>query len=128
MKGALLLLLRIQRKAEAGGINPALAELAQTPCSLVLRQGICDPRQLRGIGDCSKAVVLFGEADSGILRLTGPLYGGLSLTCHIFVAVQDDLRPERRVATHFDCQMAPVRIEDMKGIMIHRPGAQPNKR
>jgi hypothetical protein len=92
MKSALFLFVQIQSKAETGGINPTLTELAQTPCSLVLRQGICDLRQLRGIVDCSKAVVLFSEADSGFLRLTS----------HVFVTVQHYLRPERRMTAHFD--------------------------
>src|SRR5688500_5708217 len=38
-KGAPLLLFQIQRKAEAGGINPTLAELAQAPCSPLCGQG-----------------------------------------------------------------------------------------
>jgi hypothetical protein len=47
----------------------------------------------------------------------------LRLTDHVFVAVQNDLRSERRMATHLDRQMPPVRIEDMKRIMIDvRPG------
>src|SRR5271167_3829472 len=65
LKGASLLLFQIESKTEAGGINPTLAELEQAPCNLVPRQGICDLRQARGVGDSSKAVVLLEEADYG---------------------------------------------------------------
>ena len=45
MKPALLLLIQIEREAQAGGINPTLADLAQLPYSPLLGQGVCDLRQ-----------------------------------------------------------------------------------
>ena len=80
----------------------------QPPCGLFLRQGICDFCQIRGIGNAGEAVVLFGECYAGLLRLTGD----------IFVTIENDLRPEWRVTTHFDRHVTPVRVPDMKGIMI----------
>ena len=108
MKGASLLLFQIESKTEAGGINPTLAELEQAPCNLVPRQGICDFCQVCGVGDRSKAVVLFAEVDGSFLRLTG----------HILVTVQHHLCPEGRVPAHLDGEVPPVRVQDMKRVMI----------
>src|SRR5260370_39585474 len=104
MKGGSLLLVQIESKTEAGGINPTLTDLEQAPCNLVPRQGICDLRQVCGVGDRSKAVVLFAEVDSGFLRLTGP----------VLVPVQHHLCAEGWVSTHLDRQVPPVRVQDMK--------------
>ena len=68
MKGAPFLLLQIQSKTKTGRINPPLTKLPQPPCNLVVRQGICDLRQLGGVGDGSKAMVLLGEAAAGFWR------------------------------------------------------------
>src|ERR1700758_4287901 len=39
------LLVEVEPEAQARGVDPALAELAQPPYSRILRQGICDPSQ-----------------------------------------------------------------------------------
>src|SRR6516164_8352773 len=60
-KSAALLLVEIQPEAQARGIDPALADLAQPPYSRILRQGICDPGQARRVGDRSEAVADLAE-------------------------------------------------------------------
>jgi hypothetical protein len=89
---AALLLVEVEPEAQARGIDPALADLAQPPYSRILRQGICDPSQARGIGDRGEAVVDLAECYPRRLRLTG----------HVFVAVEYDLRAERRMPRHLD--------------------------
>ena len=73
-KNAALLLFQVQREAQTGGINPTFTELAQTPCGLIPRQGVCDLRQIRGVGNCRKTVVLFGETDVSGARLTSDVF------------------------------------------------------
>jgi hypothetical protein len=46
LKGALLLFFQVQHETQAGIVDPTFPELAQSPCSLFFRQGICDLRQL----------------------------------------------------------------------------------
>ncbi len=108
MKPTLLLLVQIEREAQAGGIDPTLAELAQPPYSLLLRQGVCDLRQARRVGDMSKTVAFFGKLDTRLLRRAS----------HIFVTIEDNLGGERRMSADLDGDMAPVRIEDMKPVVI----------
>src|SRR5215469_17912619 len=67
---AALLLVKIEGEAHTG-INPTLADLAQSPYSPVLGQGVCDLRQACGVGDKSKAISFLGEGDAGLVRLTG---------------------------------------------------------
>ena len=57
----------------------------------------------------SKTISFFGKADSRFARLAG----------HILVTVQNDLRGERGMSADFDRNMAPVRIEDMKRVVVH---------
>jgi len=109
LKPALFLFCQIQRKTQAGTINPTLTELAQSPCSLLLRQGVCDLGQADGVAYGSEAVLVFSKFDPRLVRLR----------CHIFVPVQDHLRAEGRMPAHLDRHMPPVGVQDMKGIMIH---------
>ena len=44
--------------------------------------------------------------------------GFARLTRYVFVTVQHDLSGKRRVPADFDGEVAPVRIEDMKRVMI----------
>ena len=60
-ESAAVLLVEIQPEAQAGGVDPALADLAQPPYSRVARQGICDPGQARRVGDRGEAVADLGE-------------------------------------------------------------------
>ena len=64
--------------------------------------------QVGDVGDHSKTVVLLAEVDSFFLRLTG----------HVLVTVQHHLCAKGRVSAHFDRQVPPVRVQDMKRIMI----------
>ena len=89
---AAFLLLKIQPEAQARGVNPPVADLAQAPYSRVTRPGICDPGQALRIRDLSKAVPLLGKADA--LALRGDR--------DVLVAVEHHLRAERRVPGHLD--------------------------
>ena len=57
---AALLLVEVEREAHTG-VNPTLADLAQSPYSPMVGQGVCDLRQTRGVRDSSKAVSFLGE-------------------------------------------------------------------
>ena len=104
---AALLLVEVEGEAHTG-VNPTLADLAQSPCSPLFGQGLCDLRQACGVRDSSKAVSLLGEGDARAARLAG----------NILMAVQDDLSGEGRMAANLDGQMAPVRIEDVKRVVV----------
>src|ERR1700757_2735192 len=104
---AALLLVEVEGEARTG-VNPTLADLAQSPYSPWFGQGLCDLRQACGVRDSSKAVSLLGEGNARFARLAG----------NIFMAIQDDLSGERRMAADLDGQMAPVRIEDMKRVVV----------
>src|ERR1022692_3113951 len=108
-KAALLLLGHIQRQAQTHLIKPMLAGLLQAPYSVQRTQGICDFAQTCGIGIIRETVVLLAKLQSLLLGLAG----------HIFVAIDDDLGRERWMPTHFDDQMPPRDIPDVKRIMIH---------
>jgi len=41
------------------------------------------------------------------------------MTGYVFVTVQHDLSGKRRVPADFDGEVAPVRIEDMKRVMVY---------
>src|SRR5262249_56186128 len=77
---------QVQAEAQARGVDPPVADLAQAPYSRGLRQGICDLGQALRIRDLSKAVALLDEPD--------PSRRGRSRD--VLVAVEDDLGRERR--------------------------------
>src|ERR1700741_3308689 len=104
---AALLLVEVEGEARTR-VNPTLADLAQSPYSPWFGQGLCDLRQACGVRDSSKAVSFLGEGNARFARLAG----------NIFMAIQDDLSGERRMAADLDGQMAPVRIEDMKRVVV----------
>ena len=71
-ESAAVLLVEVQREAQARGVDPASADLAQPPYSRILRQGICDPSQAHRVGDRGEAVADLGECYPRRLRLGGP--------------------------------------------------------
>src|SRR6266403_3444626 len=105
---AALLLVEVEREAYTV-VNPTLADLAQSPYSPGLGQGVCDLGQTCGVRDRSKAVSLLGEGDARLARLAG----------NVLMAVQDHLGREGRMPADLDGQMAPVRIEDVKRVVVH---------
>jgi hypothetical protein len=109
MKPAALLLLQVERETQAGGINPTLAGLIQSPYSLLTRQGICDVSQARSVRNVSKAVALLGKLDSGFACLAG----------HVFMTVQDQLGGEGRMPAELDGDVAPLRIENVERVVVH---------
>src|SRR2546427_6813916 len=60
---AALLLIEVEREADTA-VYPTLADLAQSPYSPGLGQGVCDLRQTGGVGDSRKAVSFLGEGDA----------------------------------------------------------------
>ena len=58
-----------QPEAQARGVDPPVAGLAQPPYSRGLRQGLCDLGQAARIRDLGKAVPLLGEPDPGRMSL-----------------------------------------------------------
>src|SRR2546423_13043520 len=96
---AALLLVEVEREAHTG-VDPTLADLAQSPYSPGLGQGVCDLRQAGGVGDARKAIPLLGKAEARLARLAG----------NVFVAVQHHLGGERRMPADLDGQMAPVGV------------------
>src|SRR5262249_45034996 len=121
---AALLLLKVQPEAQARAVDPPVADLAQAPYSRITRPGICDPGQALRIRDLSKAVALLGEADALALRRDG----------HVFMAVEDHLRPERRMPGHLDHQVPERRIHDVEAVVVDvlslllQPGDAPARR
>src|SRR5690242_5349039 len=105
---AALLLVEVEREAHTG-VNPTLTDLAQSPYSPVFGQGLCDLRQTCGVRDSSKAVSVLGEGDARLARLAG----------NVLMAVQDHLGGEGRMPADLDGQMAPVRVEDVKRVVVH---------
>ena len=103
-----LLLVQAQAEAEAGGVDPAVADLAQVPACPRIGHGVCNLRQLHGAVDLGETVVLFREAES----LFRPLGGD------VLVAVQDDLRPERWMPGQLDGQVAPLGVHDVEGVVV----------
>ena len=71
-KSAALLLVEVKPEAQARGVDPAPTDLAQPPYSRILRQGICDPSQARGVGDRGEAVAGLAECYPRRHRPDGP--------------------------------------------------------
>ena len=80
-KPAAGLLGQVQAKAQARGIDPPVADLAQAPYSRKLRQGICDPGQAPRIRDVSKAVALLGKPDPAARAAAATYSWPLRMTC-----------------------------------------------
>ena len=55
-----------------------------------------------------EAVALLREADAA----------GLGLAGDVLVAVEEDLRTERRVAAYLDRQVSPGRVHDVEGVVV----------
>jgi hypothetical protein len=83
-KSAAVLLLQIEHEAQAGRIDPTLADLTEPPYSPLPGQGLCDLRQACGIRDMREAVSFLREAQCCSACLAG----------NILVAIQDHLGGE----------------------------------
>jgi len=99
---------QIQRKTEAGTIDPALADLTQPPYSPGIGQGVCDFRQVCGLVNDGETVSFFCEGNPLFLCLAGD----------VFMAIQHDLCSERGMAGQLKSDMSPVGIHDVEGIVI----------
>jgi hypothetical protein len=102
------LLGQVEAETQAGGVDPPIADLGQAPYRRGLRQGVCDLGQGGGVGEAGEAVALLDEPDPG-----RPGRGG-----DVLVAVEDDLRPERRMPGHFDRHVSPLRVQDVEGVVV----------
>src|SRR6266404_2537970 len=107
MEPAALLFVEVEGEAHTG-VNPTLADLAQSPYSPLFGQGLCDLRQAGGVRDSSKTVPLLGEGDSRLACLAG----------NVLMAVQDHLGRKGRMTADLDGEMAPLWIEDMKRVVV----------
>ena len=103
-----LLIGQVQAEDQAGGVDPPVNDLAQPPCSRILRQGVCDLSQAGRIRGSGKAVALLDKADPG----------HLGRDRHILVAVEDHLRAEGRVPGHLDHQVPPLGVHDVEAVVI----------
>src|SRR5450755_2555585 len=108
-KSAAFLLLKVEREAQTGAVNPALTDLAQSPYSPWLGQGLCDLCEAGSVSDGGETVCFLGESDACLARLTGD----------VFMAVQDHLCGERWMPADLDGDMPPVTVENMKRIVVH---------
>jgi hypothetical protein len=108
-KPAPLLAFQIQGETQTGTVDPALADLAQTPYSPGFGQGVCDLHQICGLRNNGETVSLLCKGDAGLPSLAG----------HVLMTIEENLGPERRMARHLDGQVAPVRVHDVKGIVTN---------
>lgn len=102
-----LLLPTLQSKAQTA-VNPTLTGPNQAPYRARGSHGICDSGQTCGVGDFCKTVTLFGEGNLFFLGLMG----------HVFMTIENHLSIKGRMRAEFDGQMSPLRVHDMKRIMI----------
>src|SRR5438128_11149987 len=86
-EGAPLLLVNAQSETQACRIDPPLAHLVQPPYRPFVGQGVCDACQACGVGDVSETIPLLAEVEARLGRPAGD----------VLVAVEDDLRAERRM-------------------------------
>ena len=105
---AALLLGEVQAEAQAGRIDPPVADLAQAPYSRIARPGICDPGQALRIRDLSKTVPLLGEPDA--LGVRGDR--------DVLMPVEHHLRAERRMPGHLDGQVPERRVHDVEAVVV----------
>src|ERR1700757_2585163 len=106
-KPAAFLLVEVEGKAQTG-VDPTLADLAQSPYCPGLGQGVRDGCQACNVGDGRKAVPLFGKSEARLARLASD----------VFVTVQYHLGGEWRMPADLDGQMAPVGVEDVERIVV----------
>src|SRR3984893_2455736 len=108
-KPAAFLFLEVERKTQTGAVNPPLTDLTQSPYSPLLGQGLCDLCEAGCVANCSKTVAVFDEPDARLARLTGD----------VFMAVQDHLGWERRMAADPDGDMPPITGENAERGVVH---------
>ena len=70
MKPATFLLLQLKGETQATAINPTLADLTQSPYSLLSRQGICDLGYARGVSNRSPRHPLLSERGLSVDHVT----------------------------------------------------------
>jgi len=102
-----LLLPTLQSEAQTR-VNPTLTGSNQAPSRARSSHGICDPGQACDVRDLGKTIVFLGKGD---LALAG-------LTSYILMPIENNLSRKRGMGTEFDGQVAPLRVQDMEGIMI----------
>ena len=97
------------RKREAQtGVNPTLTGSYQAPYRARSSHGICDPGQACGGRDLGKTIVFLGKWN---LSRAG-------LTRDILMPIEDNLSGKGGMGTEFDRQVAPLRIQDVEGIVL----------
>ena len=71
-------------------------------------QGVCELGQADRVREAGKAVALLGVADPD----------ALGLARDVLMAVEDDLRGERRMPGHLDRDVTPVGIHEVEGVVV----------
>ena len=107
-EAAAALLVQVEPEAQARGVDPSVDDLAQAPYRPGLGQGVCDLSQAFGVTDPGEAVALLREVDAGRLCLAGD----------VLVAVEDHLRPERRMPAHLDRHVPEARVHDVERVVV----------
>src|SRR5262245_15204816 len=102
-KANALLFLMGERKAKAGGVDPSLAKLAQSTDRVLLMQSCRQTVDRVEITALDKTIAVLDRRQA--------LAPGLAFDP--LVAVQDQLRTERGIATHADRHMTPFAIHDV---------------
>lgn len=97
-----------ERKAKTGGVDPSLAQLAQSTDGVLLMQSC------RQTVDRGKITAL----DKTVTFLDRRQAFAPGLAFDPLVAVQDQLRAERGIAAHADRHMTPFAIHDVKIVML----------
>ena len=102
------LLVNVEPETQTGGVDPRFADLAQSPYSRIVRQGICDLSQTCGVGDRGEAVAFLDEPYAGPGGGAGD----------VLVAVEHHQRTEGWVPRHPDRDVTPGRVEDVKRVVV----------
>lgn len=108
LKAGLLLLVEVEAKAQAGRVDPSVANLRQAPYDVRVVQGFRDPVERVEIRAAGETVVLLGKLKA--------LLGRLALDP--FMPVEQDERAKGRMAAHPKGHVAPPRVHDVKGIVV----------
>jgi len=61
----LLVFGQVKAEGQAGGVNPRVNDLAQPPCSRILRQSVCDLGQAVASGPCPTASAMSSDRPHG---------------------------------------------------------------
>src|SRR5262249_52034559 len=111
VKARTFLLLVIERKAQTGRIDPAIHHLRQARQAPGAVQLLSQPIKASQVGAAHKTVALLNPGD-GLF---------LSLTLYPFMPIERNLQAKGRMAAHFNGEVSPLRVDNMKMVMVDEP-------